>query len=453
MNQKIRLFLDEVCRFINCGAVHDEVKEELSSHIGELMSWYQEQGWDEAQAAQKALSHMGDPGEIGRDLNKQHQPQTEWTLILLTGVIALFGIAAIFVSGRYKAQSAMFTKYIFSVILGAAVLVCTYFLDFTRLKRYAGLLYLSGVLLLVPSFLFGGFYRRRFLVIGPVGLSTAIVSSVLFLIAFCTAMDRLKGKGIRGIVKLYGIGLVPLLLLVGQPSVGTAFPLFITFVAVLLSGIARRHFGGDRRGQLLFVVFSGMALGFPAVVFALLNTNLIHRLEMLFSGGITDPFGDGWIYRMIGGMLQASAPWGTAALPEGIGENLMPNLTTDFAFLNIVGRFGWVTGIVLAALIAALIVRMLLTAGKINNSFGFYLLLGAGTMLSVQFVTGILMSLGLFPVIGIYIPLISYGGSGYVASMFLMGLILSIWRRNNLIRPEQREIPQKGQNGQADACP
>ena len=82
-------------------------------------------------------------------------------------------------------------------------------------------------------------------------------------------MDKFKGEGIWGIIKLYGIGFSPLLFLIALPSISIVLLLFVTYAVILLSGIAKQHFGENRKRQLLCVGFSGVVLILSATVFCI----------------------------------------------------------------------------------------------------------------------------------------------------------------------------------------
>ena len=77
-----------------------------------------------------------------------------------------------------------------------------------------------------------------------------------------------------------------------------------------------------------------------------------------------------------------------------------------------------------------------MTIKKIRNTYGFYLSLAASSILSLQFITSILVNFSLFPFSSMGIPFISYGGTNYIMNMALVGIILSVWRRNKLIGRE-----------------
>ena len=101
---KISAFLDQICLHISCKAVHSEVRQELSEHIDELKDTYLSEGLNEDEALGKAIAAMGDADVIGTRLDKQHRPQIEWSLLLLTVLIALFGGAAMSFIGQDSGQ-------------------------------------------------------------------------------------------------------------------------------------------------------------------------------------------------------------------------------------------------------------------------------------------------------------------------------------------------------------
>ena len=89
MSRVIDSFINDVCSYIKYKGVHKEVKDELSLHIDELKDSYTSKGLSEEDAEKKAIADMGNAAEIGEKLNKQHKPQTEWSLIILTAIISM----------------------------------------------------------------------------------------------------------------------------------------------------------------------------------------------------------------------------------------------------------------------------------------------------------------------------------------------------------------------------
>ena len=91
-------------------------------------------------------------------------------------------------------------------------------------------------------------------------------------------------------------------------------------------------------------------------------------------------------------------------------------------------------GLGLIIAVAAFIIRMFAVTRKIKNDYGFYLSLSSCVILSLQFILSILVNLNMFPLASVSMPFISYGGTNYIVDMILLGIILSVWRRNNIVK-------------------
>ncbi len=445
MNKSIELFLQEVCSHILFKGVHHEIKEELSLHIEELTDFYIEQGYPKEEAIQKALAGMGNPTEIGEKLNEQHKPQTEWYLIVLTALVSAFGIFLMYTSSHFDNQPISFMKHLVHVAVGILTFLPIYFFNYIRLKKYPMPLFFSAMFLLVYCACFGTSHNgvRSFISVGSLAVSVNAVASIYFILAFCGFIEKYYGAGCIGILKmlLWGtVSIIPFLLL---PSTSSALALFVVYAVILLLAVARKHFAGNSRRQLISLLILG-GFGIILTGLTLLIGSPYHLQRMLMFLNNTDPSGSGWIYAMAGKVLTAAKFIGRAEpLAEGSIDWIMPEITTDFALINLIHNFGWLAGLLLIILVTVFIVRMFVVSGKIKNSFGFYLSFGTCTMLTFQFVVNILMNLGLFPYLAVTLPFISYGGSNYVTNVVYVALIASIWRRNNLTRNTQKPTPPK----------
>ena len=161
-----------------------QITQELkkaSENVFELKDDYIKQGYDEGKALDSAVLSMGNSDEIGIKLNKQHKPQTEWSLLALTFLIAVIGIG---------------------VMLGL------YFFDYTKLKKYAIPMYISAMSLLIITSFIGATVNgaKRWIIVGPFSISSSSFASVLFIISFVGFIEKYRGEKTLGIVKLIGIG-------------------------------------------------------------------------------------------------------------------------------------------------------------------------------------------------------------------------------------------------------
>ena len=107
----------------------------------------------------------------------------------------------------------------------------------------------------------------------------------------------------------------------------------------------------------------------------------------------------------------------------------IPEQSTDFIFSVIGEELGFLGAILMLALFAALLIRLILLATHINHPFGSIVAAGAAGMFMIQLYINVGMVLGLLPVIGIPLPLVSYGGSALLANSVLLAIVLNFRMR------------------------
>ncbi len=436
MNNKLKEFLDNVCGYIRHKSVHEEVRSELENHIEDVKNGYIEKGFAEEKALDMAILDMGDCSEIGKKLDRQHRPKTEWSIFALTAIIALIGGIIMFASSKFQSHQAVdFGRYILFGLMGVAVSTILYFFDYTKLKKFTLPIYITAFVLLIVTLTFGnGDIGRRFLKIGSLTISSEY-TSLLFLIAFAGFIEKFRGSGNIAIMYLAMIGGASLLPIIMLPNLAQAFILLISYGCLLLAATLRGHFGGQRKFQLwsLGGIFASLCI---ISLTAILSTPYrLDRVISFITRGNSDPMGIGWQQSMADKWLSISKLFGKSTdLVQGYPIDMaMPEVTTDYILINIISTLGWAVGIVLILAVGALIVRMTVTSRKIKNEYGFFLSFGFCIALSVQFIINILMNFNLFPLMGVSLPFVSYGGMGYIVNMAFVGIILSVWRRNNLI--------------------
>ncbi|HCK0302615.1 TPA: FtsW/RodA/SpoVE family cell cycle protein, partial [Listeria innocua] len=119
---------------------------------------------------------------------------------------------------------------------------------------------------------------------------------------------------------------------------------------------------------------------------------------------------------------------------KGLHNNLtIPEAHTDFVFPFLVYSFGWVFGIFLCLLLLVFILRISLNAFKTKDLFGRLLTIGGAVLFTVPAFWNILMGLGIVPIMVVPLPFISYGGSMLLVYAALLGLILNVYRRKDIV--------------------
>ena len=215
--------------------------------------------------------------------------------------------------------------------------------------------------------------------------------------------------------------IVPVFLILIQPDLGTALILFaIWFGYLLVSGIKKKHL------LIAFMIFSIIAVvswGF------LLADYQKARIAGLFSPE-SDPLGINY------NVIQSKIAIGSGGfLGKGFGQGtqvhlgFLPAAHTDFVFSAFVEEWGLLGGAMLIALFVYLIQRVLVLGKESDNNFARLVALGTALMLIIHFIINMGSATGLLPVIGVGLPLVSYGGSNLLTATFLLGIVQAISNR------------------------
>lgn len=414
MNEQIQTYLDTVCQQVKYQEVHDEIRRELGSHLEEAVEKYTSSGMAEAAAVNAALTDMGDPVLVGQQLNKTHQPQTEWGLLIATLLFVLLGCWAMYAievgMGSGFRAGFFISKMVWSLV-GLALATVLIFVDYRRLRRYSSLLY--AVTLGGPAFLAAT---------APTANGSLRVISytpILFAVALAGIFTDWDWNRPHALPKGMGLLAAPLLLYLALP----AFMEGVEFAAVfaILFWRSRPH-----RQQAAAMAGVGL-MGAGIAAFRVWNTSYMrYRLISL----LTDPAGEGYMTHQSLLTLQQAGWWG-----QGMAKSLpgLPGRQSELVFTFLVYNLGWIAGAAICLLILFFLKRLVSASHSVRDSYGANLVAAISTLFAFRFGWNLLMSVGLLPMAGVDLPFISYGKQGAV-QLALVGLVLSVFRRKEIIR-------------------
>jgi len=379
------------------------------------------------------------------------------------------------------------------VVLGAGAAAAAVFFDHRKLAGpapyiYAAVLALLAAVLVIPG---AGGEARRWLTLGPVNLQPAEPAKLTFVLAGAAYLARREeGPGARQVLCLVLLALGPTALVAVQPDLGTAFvfiPLTLALLywggvpgwklLLLLAPLAAAlaaftdtpgwvvravdpslldspvgalfrpwwwlGMGALTAGWLIgrrrkepFFGFLLLAAGAASVVLPP-AWNLLkayqQRRVLMFLDPTADPKGAG--YNLIQSRIAVGSGgiWGKGFNQGTQGQlAFLPERHTDFAFSVWAEEWGLVGSLVVIGLFALLLGRMLRAAGRAADRFGSLVVYGATVMLAFHAAFNVGMCLGLFPVAGLPLPFVSYGGSFALVSWLAVGLAAGVERRSRL---------------------
>lgn len=424
-------FLDAVCGQIRFKSVHSSIKNELSDHIACLKDEYISEGMDDENAALKALQQMGNPVLIGRQLNQAHSPKTEWSILVLALVLTgIGGFIQFLLSGVSPDNARAFTNFLIYAPLGISAFTFTYFFDYMLIGRYSKLVYFSLMAAAILGFFIlgriHGAYRHVY------------YYALLFMPAFSGVIYSLRNKGYFGIIIsgiFYAGGAIMCLL---APTFSGLSFITAGCLVILTAAINRGYFGGSKRAGFAIVYIPTLAV--TAACISALYGPLARRFSFMMHPE-ADPNGYGYQHLMIKRLISSSRPLGKAVLDGDMAgmdiHKLLPGWQTDFTLTYVFSSLGYIAGLAIIAVMLLLIIRMFGVASKQKNVFGFLLSLSCCIAITGQIVFYLLSNTGVIVMDGI-LPFVSYGGTGFAVNMMLMGLLLSAYRKTNLVKDTLR---------------
>jgi rod shape determining protein RodA len=394
-------------------------------------------------------------------------------LLMVTLFLTLIGIAFVFSATSMPSASAEHGLYLKQIIYLVLALVAGGLIAAIPYRVYEGktayLLYGIGLFLLVLTLFIGhvGLGAQRWLGWGPIKIQPSELAKVATVILLANQLaDRKKDwTQIRNLVKPILIAVIPFLLVLKQPDLGTS----VAFVAMLLTML---YWAGLPLLYLFFMItpIANVALSFytPAwlvflgILAFILYRSRIRLLPLLIVVGVNlvvgiatpqiwnhlqpyqkqrittflDPGADayGAGYQIIQSKIAIGSGqvFGKGFL-HGTQKALafLPEQHTDFIYSVVGEETGFIGAAIVALLYLVLILRGIRVANRARNRFGGLLAIGMTSIFLYHVLVNIWMTVGLAPVTGLPLPLLSYGGSSLVASFLQVGLIQNVamrWR-------------------------
>jgi len=407
-------FLNEVRDQIKSREAKDFVEVELDYHIKEAKSHLLAKGVGEAEAEKKAVGQMGSPVMLGQQLNKLHRPKVDWlTVVLLLTTMGL-GFLPLYSLGYMNNGNFAIYKIIF-VLLGAGVALGLMLINYRELEKFGWLFYTIGVLILImikalsKGFVFG----TSVVEVGPVTIES-IMSIPFFFLAWASFINNKR-------LKIWHFGMLFVLsfyLLFTIPSISTAY---IYTVMVFAMFWWSKY---SRKTILVFTILTSSSL----FVFGLIIWPLLAFYQKLRLLEFINPEKYPTTTTLYIKERMSQAGW----FGNSLNKETIVDAHTNFVFVSFTYHYGWLFGIALVVLLSLFVSRIVVVMRKINDPYGKLLLIGAIALYTVQFVSNIGMSLGFFPLTTMSLPFISYGLMPILLNAFLIGVVLSVYRRKDL---------------------
>ncbi|NVN98275.1 MAG: rod shape-determining protein RodA [Geobacteraceae bacterium] len=349
----------------------------------------------------------------------------DWKIFLLITVIVALGVLNIHsASASYKLAGLSYSvKQIYWFMIGIMLVVLTCSVDYHILEDlsfwFYGILIVFLLLVLVVGKTTMG--ATRWLHLGFFTIQPSEPMKIVITVTFASFFTRVAPQsllGLKEIIRPLAILMVPALLIAKQPDLGTAIMVCLVAGSIILAV-------GVRWSTMLTLILTAIPILFIAWNF-LLRAYQKNRV-LNFLSPERDPLKSG--YHLIQSKIAVGSGGITGkGFMHGTQSQLrfLPEQHTDFAFSVFAEEWGFIGSIVVLALYFALIIWGMNVAARCNDRFGTLLAVGVTAMLFWHIIINIGMVIGLFPVVGVPLPLFSYGGTSMITSMIGVGLLMNI---------------------------
>jgi len=344
--------------------------------------------------------------------------------LLAIGVVMVYSASAVMSFREFGDQYYYLKRQLLFAVLGLITMTAVMNVDYWSWKKVSKLALISGFVLLLLVLIPGvGVVRggaRSWLGISSFGIQPSEFMKICMILFLSKMLSEDQGKithFTKGLLPPLGIMGLAFGLIMLQPDLGTGAVLVgASLLIIYAAGARMAHLSG--LAMIGVVGFIGMVAAAP------------YRLKRItgFLDPWSDPLGTG--YQIIQS-LYAIGPGGLVGMGLGGSRqkySYLPEPQTDFIFAIISEELGFIGGGLVLVLFSLLVWRGMRTAITAPDTYGSLLAAGIVGMIAVQVVINIGVVIGMFPVTGITLPLISYGGSSLTLMLTSIGILLNISR-------------------------
>ena len=358
-------------------------------------------------------------------------------LTFAVGALLIFGILLVYAATRnwYAAAGEdpeyYLKRHAINVVIGIALAFGTTFIDYRSLRAYTPFVWGAGVfgllLVLIPGIGSTINGARAWIVLpGGFSIQPAELAKITIIIGMSMILtERMHGQEEvrnKDVMQALAVAAIPVLLIVAQPDMGT----ILIISAIVLTIIATSGAQARWVVALLLVALLG---GFVATKAGVVSEYQLKRLQS-FVDPTADTQGAGYQLRQARITVGSGGFWGTG-LFQGAQTNgrFVPEQQTDFIFTVAGEETGFLGTSFIVIMLLTIMMRGFSIARRTTDPFGRLVAVGVVAWFAFQTFENIGMTLGLMPMTGVPLPLLSYGGSSMFANMIGVGLLQNVHAR------------------------
>jgi len=354
--------------------------------------------------------------------------KSDWLLSVTAFFLVAFGMMGIYSTETSSADSDFLNFKKQLVFFGIGILLMVFFsiLDYRYLKTYNLVIYGLGIFILVMVLVSGiviGGTQGWLLLFGDQGFQPVEVAKIVMIVVLAGFFTnwRVEVQKLRNLIIIFLVAGTLVVLVFMQPDFGSAFILLAIFLGLLFMTKIKKSY-------VITIVLLFSVLFIAAWSFAF--TDIQKDRILTFLDPDRDPWGSGYNIKQSIIAVGSGQFFGRGlSLGPQSGLNFLPVQETDFIFAVIAEELGFVGAILLLGFIVLLIYRLFRISRLARDDFGLLVVGGIIIYLFAQSILNIGMNIGVMPIAGVPLPLVSYGGSSLIATFIMLGIAQSIYIR------------------------
>jgi rod shape determining protein RodA len=351
----------------------------------------------------------------------------DWVLFGLVVVISVIGVINLYSTGLASGSPDLYLTQIYWLVFGAIGAFVVAVFDYRHYERFAYLLYGIGIFLLVVVLFVGTEVNNsvRWIAFGEFRLQPSELMKVILVVGLAKYLHhdpRVEGRKLHDLIIPGIMTILPMALILKEPDLGTALLCLLIFLSVMM--LTRLTW----RSILALVVSA--PLGCILAWNYLLKDYQKERVTSfwnMFVDPAADKLGAGWHANQSMIAIGSGEIQGKGFLDGTAGpHHFLPECRTDFPFAVYAEEHGFLGAMLLVALYFVLVMWCIRIATLSRDRFGSVLAVGVGSIFFWHVIINLGMVMGIMPVVGVTLPLFSYGGSSILTMMLSVGLLMNV---------------------------
>ena len=356
--------------------------------------------------------------------------QFDWVLFLVAALLAVVGVVNLYsaTSAVRAALSDLYVSQVYWLVGGGILATIVAAVDYRHYERFGYAVYAFGIVLLMLVFVLGRDIRgsSRWIYIGSFSLQPSEFMKLFLIIALAKYLHddpKSEGRTLRDLAIPALLAALPVVLVLRQPDLGTALILGLIFVSI--AAMTRVRW----RSVAYLATFTGIAL--PVIWGYGLKDYQKQRI-VSFLNPEANILGANWHGHNARVAIGAGRVFGEGFMRGTQNQFLfLPDQYSDFPFSVFAEDWGFVGSLLLVGLYAFLVLWSVRVASTARDRFGAVLSIGVGALVFWHAFFNLGMVTGILPVVGVTLPLFSYGGSSVLTVMIGLGLLMNVSLRRH----------------------